>query len=150
MFRVLDVAADAVPQIFERDDRVALPPSGVLRWVDLEAQDDAQLQLLQQRFCFHPLTIEDCAHFDQRAKVEEYGEYLFIVTHGVECKEADASDLELHELHAFLGPGYLVTVHERPIPALTTVWKRCAGDAVVVRRGIDFVYYQLADAIVDM
>ena len=150
MFRVLDIGPEGVPQGSEGEERVALPPPGVLRWIDLEAQDEAQLHFLQQRFCFHPLTIEDCAHFDQRAKVEEYGEYLFIVTHGIECAQASASDLELHELHAFLGNGYLVTVHERPIPALTAVWKRCSGDAALVRRGIDFVYYQVADGIVDM
>jgi magnesium transporter len=150
MFRVLDVAAEGAAEVVEGDARVTPPPAGIIRWIDVEAQDDAKLQLLQKRFGFHPLTIEDCAHFDQRAKVEEYGDYLFIVTHGIECGRVQAADLEFHEVHAFLGGGYLVTVHEKPVAALTAVWKRCAGDAALVRRGIDFVYYLVADGLVDM
>jgi magnesium transporter len=150
MFRVLDVAPEGSPAICEGEAQVAPPPPGTVRWIDLEAQDEAQLLLLQARFGFHPLTIEDCAHFDQRAKLEEYGDYLFIVSHGMTTTDAKPPELEVHEVHAFLGPRYLVTVHERPIPALEAVWKRCAGDAALTRRGADFVYYLVADALVDM
>ena len=53
-------------------------------------------------------------------------------------------------MHAFVGAGYLVTVHERPIPTLSAAWKRCAGDAALIRRGADFMYYLVADGLVDM
>jgi magnesium transporter len=43
-----------------------------VRWIDLQSQDEAQLELLRERFNFHPLAIEDCAHEDQRPKLEEY------------------------------------------------------------------------------
>jgi hypothetical protein len=36
-------------------ERVAPPPPGVRRWVDLGAQDDAQLEVLRSRFDFHPV-----------------------------------------------------------------------------------------------
>ena len=150
MFRVLDVAAEGGPTLSEDAARVAPPPPDTVRWIDLEAQDEAQLQRLQAGFGFHPLTIEDCAHFDQRAKLEEYGDYLFIVSHGIDCVEGKPPELDVHEVHAFLGPGYVVTVHARPIAAMEAVWKRCAGDAALVRRGADFVYYMVADALVDM
>ena len=85
MFRVLDLAPDGPPIVTDgKDARVEPPPAGTIRWIDLEGQDEPQLRFLQERFGFHPLTIEDCAHFDQRAKLEEYGDYLFIVTHGLE------------------------------------------------------------------
>jgi magnesium transporter len=150
MFRVLDVAPEGAPTIAEGSENVGPPPPGTLRWIDLEGQAEDTLRLLQQRFNFHPLTIEDCAQFDQRPKMEEYGDYLFIVTHGVVCAQSDASELEFHEVHAFLGATWLVTVHEKPVPALTAAWKRCAGDGPLVRRGIDFVYYLVADGLVDM
>jgi magnesium transporter len=150
VFRILDVGPDGAATERQGPDSVAPPPAGTIRWIDLEAQDQAQLQLLQQRFGFHPLTVEDCAHFDQRAKMEEYGDYLFIVTHGIECHAAKAADLDIHEVHAFLGPSYLVTVHERPVAALTAAWKRCQGDAALPRRGADFIYYLVADGLVDM
>jgi len=149
MFRVLEVGAAGGTEATEGEARVQPPAAGIIRWIDLEAQDDAQLALLKERFGLHPLTIEDCAHFDQRAKLEEYGGYLFIVTHGIECPGGTPVDLELLEVHAFLGDGYVITVHDRPVQALAAVWKRCEGDPALLRRGADFVYYLIADAVAD-
>jgi magnesium transporter len=149
MYRVLDVEPEQAPQVATGPERVAPPEGNLIRWIDLSAQGDGELELLGERFGFHPLTIEDCAHFDQRPKLEEYGDYLFIVVHGLHCPDGDPRTLEPLELHAFLGRGYLVTVHERPIPALDAAWRRLGSDAVTARRGADFMYYLVVDGMVD-
>lgn len=149
MFRVLEVGPEGPVRVSEGDEWVAPPPDGVFRWIDLEKQDDALLELLESRFKFHPLTIEDCAHFDQRPKLEEYGDYLFLVTHGFRLTESDTEPLETLELHTFLGERFLVTVHVEPIPPLDAVWNRLKGEAPLIRRGPDFVSYLVADAVVD-
>jgi magnesium transporter len=148
-FRCLELDAAGTLRQSEGPDAVAPPPPGTLRWIDLADQDDASLELLRQRFRFHPLAIEDCAHLDQRPKVEEYGDHLFLVTQGFTCPDIRVKHLELHELHAFLGERYLVTVHEGGIPALESVWQRVAGDKAPAERGADFLYYLIADALVD-
>ena len=148
MFRTLDVTPDTPPTLEEGEGRVALPPAGTLRWIDLHAQDDAALALLKERFEFHPLAIEDCKNFDQRPKLEEYGQYLFIVVHGFRAATG-AEKVEPLELHAFLGKDYMVTVHQEVLPELDLVWKRVAGDAALPRRGCDFLYYLVVDEIVD-
>lgn len=149
MFRVMEIGPDGPARVSEGDAHVGPPAAGSLRWIDLQKQDDVQLQLLAERFGFHPLTIEDCSHFDQRPKLEEYGHYLFLVTHGFRLNQSDTEPLEILELHTFLSESYLVTVHVEPIPALEKVWNRLAGDGELVRRGTDFVSYLIADAIVD-
>jgi magnesium transporter len=149
MYRVLDVGPEQSPVVGDGPERVAPPEDDVTRWIDLSAQADGELQLLAERFGFHPLTIEDCAHFDQRAKLEEYNDYLFIVMHGFHCPDGDPRTLEPLELHAFLGRGYLVTVHEKPIPALEAAWRRITSDVATARRGADFIYYLVLDAVVD-
>lgn len=149
MFRVIDVRADGTPEVVSSLDAVAPPPEGVLRWIDLVDGDDAAFALLGARFGFHPLALEDCAHEDQRPKIEEYGGYSFIVTQGFECPGPRVDDLKWHELHAFLGPNYLVTVHTGDIPGLEQVWTRVASDPVPLRRGVDFAYYLLVDRMVD-
>ena len=149
MFRVLEVAAEGPTRFLEGSECVAPPPPGVLRWIDLQKQDEAQLNLLAQRFQFHPLTIEDCSHFDQRPKLEEYGDYLFLVTHGFRLTDSTTEPLETLELHTFLGKNYLVTVHVEGISALDAVWERLKGDGGLLRRGVDFASYLVADAIVD-
>jgi magnesium transporter len=151
MFRTLEVAKQGtdLPVVTDGTSHAEQPPAGTIRWVDVERQDDTALALLRERFDFHPLALEDCAKFDQRPKLEEYGTYLFIVVHGFKALNERATDVEPLEVHAFLGKNYLVTVHAKPIAELDMVWKRVTGDAVLARRGADFIYYQLVDAIVD-
>jgi len=149
MFRVLDAGPEGSTKVSEGTEFVAPPPDGVFRWIDLQKQDDAQLKLLAERFHFHPLTIEDCSHFDQRPKLEEYGDYLFLVTHGFRLTASNTNPLEVLELHSFLGQRYLVTVHVEPMSALDNVWNRLRAEAALVTRGSDFVSYLVSDAIVD-
>ncbi len=145
--------ADATPapvvDVTSGPERVAPPPEGTLRWIDLEAQDAAQLTILEERFHFHPLALEDCANFGQRPKLEEYDGHIFIVTQGFTLAGEAPVGLEVHELHAFLGKGWLVTVHEKPLAPLEDVWKRAALGPALVKQGLDFVYHQIADAMVD-
>lgn len=149
MFRVLQFEKGHPPKCVEGSDLVSPPPEGVLRWIDLEEQDDAQLKLLAERFGFHPLTIEDCAHFDQRPKYEDYDGYAFIVAHGFELRHDDAEYLHILELHTFLADRYLVTVHDESLTPLNSVWDRLKSDATSANRGVDFIRYLIADAIVD-
>jgi len=152
MFRVMEVGPEGAPQLFEgaaAEARVGPPAPGTFRWIDLTEQDELSLALLRERFDFHPLTIEDCSHFDQRPKAEEYGEYLFLVTQGFACGDGHVTSMHVHELHVFLGQRFLVTVHAGDIAALHEVWKRVSGDPALARRGLDFIYYLIADGMVD-
>jgi magnesium transporter len=149
MFRVLTVPEKSKAHQSEGDKDVHPPRDGSFRWIDLEDQDAETLELLKKRFDFHPLAIEDCANFDQRPKLEEYGDYLFIVNHALECTDPTSGELDIHEVHAFLGKGYLVTVHEKNVAPLDEVWDRVTGDDALAHRGADFVYYLVADRMVD-
>jgi magnesium transporter len=148
MFRVLDLTNDQL-EITEGPGRVAPPPRGTFRWIDLREQDGSQLELLRSQFDLHPLAIEDCAHHDQRPKVEEYRDHLFLVTQGFYCPGEEVRELVLEELHAFLGEQYLITVHITPIRAVEAVWARVSTEPRLLGRGVDFVYYLIADGMVD-
>jgi magnesium transporter len=148
MFRVMELR-DGRVELSEGTDRVAPPPDGVARWIDLRHQDQAQLELLRDRFDLHPLALEDCAHLDQRPKMEEYRDHVFLVTQGFSAAGAKVQELVLQELHAFLGERYLITVHVEQVAALEEVWTRAAGEPRLLERGVDFVYYLVADGIVD-
>jgi magnesium transporter len=147
--RVMDVTAEGPSSTSEGDSSVAPPPGGTLRWVDVQGQGEAQIKLLEERFGFHPLTLEDCLHFDQRPKLEEYGDYIFVVIHAFSCPAGNPCEVEPQEVHAFLGAGYLVTVHEADVGPLESVWKRVELEPTLLRKGLDFVFYLLADALVD-
>jgi len=148
MFRVMELR-DGRVDLSEGTDRVGRPPDGVARWIDLRHQDEAQLELLRDRFDLHPLALEDCAHLDQRPKMEEYLDHVFLVTQGFSAVGEKVQELVLQELHAFLGERYLITVHVEQVAALEEVWTRSAGEPRLLERGVDFVYYLVADGIVD-
>src|SRR5688572_6131845 len=164
VFRVVDLGPDGKLSVRERVEDVALPGESTLRWVDLRG-DERGLERLRAEFSFHPLAIEDCKVFDQRPKLEEYRDHLFLVTQSfaAEANEANAAGrterssfveiahagLELYELHAFLGKNYLVTVHASDIAALEQVWARVTENPALLERGVDFVYYLIASRLVE-
>ena len=149
ILRILDLEPGRPAAVSDSLALVA-PPTvpGALRWIDIRDQTDAETKLLAHGFPFHPLTLEDCLHFDQRPKVEEYDDYLFIVLHAFSCPD-DSCEAEPRELHLFLGRQYVVTVHTQELAPLDVVWKRAASDLGFAARGADFLFYLISDAIVD-
>ena len=115
MFKVIDLPAEGKPEECEDLARVAPPREGILRWIDIIEPGKDALDLLRQRFDFHPLALEDCATFELRSKFEEYGDHLFIVLHAFTAASDDPTFIQIHEVHAFLAERYLVTVHDNPL-----------------------------------
>ncbi len=121
--------------------------AGATLWLDLSPEPES-LEWLEARFGFHPLALEDCAHLDQRPKFEDYPGALFAVIHRL-VPRPDESGLEAHEVHAFLTPEALVTVHAAVIQEVDQVFGRCAAEPALLARGPDFALYLLFDAITD-
>ncbi len=121
---------------------------GAYSWVDIAEPSEDDFAWLESAHDFHPLTIEDCRHFDQRAKVEEYDSYLFI-TMAVPRRQPIYQDMEADELHAYLGADYLVTVHASPLAAVDRVRQRLAADRGKLKTSPDFLLYLIIDQMVD-
>jgi Mg2+ and Co2+ transporter CorA len=52
-----------------------------LLWLDLEDPNSPALDELASRYGFHELSVEDCRHQIQLAKVDHYEGYSFVVVH---------------------------------------------------------------------
>jgi len=141
--RILDLTDGAPPRVSE-EDAPGPPPAGTLRWIDVEAATPALLESLRVPFGLHQLAIEDCLTFEQRPKLEEYPEHLFIVIHHLEL---DDGELVGREIHAFLARDVLITVHSEPCQVLERARVRLTSDPNARARGIGFFYYLVADAI---
>src|SRR5215469_12682513 len=59
------------------------PTEGEMLWIDLQQWDEAELKALEQEFGFHSLAIQECIRHNERAKLADYDDYLFIVTHSM-------------------------------------------------------------------
>lgn len=128
--------------------RLVRSDKGLLLWVDLDnATPDEIKNILEGVFQFHPLAIEDCVAPNSLPKVEDYEEYLFIVTHAVDFTRTDKFNTT--ELDFFLGKDYLVTFHTSPLRSVTALMDRVAKSAGVGPRGPDRIAHTLIDLLVD-
>lgn len=120
-----------------------------LLWVDFEGEPDAVADpILREMFGFHPLAVEDALKQAHSAKVDDWGEYLYIVCHSMTFDFQRDTYLHTEELDIFLGKNYLVTHHDTPIPAVQLVIDACQRDERHVKRGPDHLLYRLLDELV--
>jgi magnesium transporter len=115
-------------------------------WLDIEAPDEADYDLLEQTFKFHPLTIEDIRHQNQRPKVDDYPDYNFTV---IFVAVWDNDDVALREQHLFVGQHYLITVHQEPSPQLKELQDRIRKSPELTKGKPAFLTYMAIDALVD-
>jgi magnesium transporter len=114
-------------------------------WLDLTGPDHAQLANLRDLLGFHPLAIEDTEDFGQRPKLDNYGDYVFLVFYGAWEGRTDGSE-PLREVHMFISGKYLVTIHRRPLPALDHQREQLAGQML---HSEQFLLYRVLDALTD-
>ncbi len=101
--------------------------AGTPFWLDLHGSPSETLPILRDVFAFHPLAVQAAEHFGQRPKIDDYGDYVLVVMYGV-AQHGDGAGKSGHgglvEVHCFFSTHYLVTVHQRPCPALAELVKR--------------------------
>jgi magnesium transporter len=147
VFRILDLPQTGAPTV--RDEgAVGPPPDGTIRWIDLVEPDPASLDRLRQAFGFDALAIHDCGEFGTQSKIDDYERYLFIVIHAFTADHDDPLSIKIHEIHAFLGESYLVTVHDNPVPAEESIWAKAAIDPTILTRGPSWALYLATEAMV--
>jgi magnesium transporter len=126
----------------------ALKRPGGIVWLDLapDAGENAEMaRLLREHFAFHPLALEDALQEKHVPRVDDWGEYLYVVLHAAELT-TDA-DLSLREIDVFLGRNYLVSVHEKAVAPLEHLWGRCHQQPFA--SGPGHLLYALAHAVAD-
>ncbi len=144
----------APADVVERDDqpRVEVVEASGLRWVNIERPRPVDQAWLEERYEFHPLDYEDVFSRNQRPKVDEYDDYLFIVLHFPRYDKR-AGRLNAAELDIFIGPDYVVTLPNEPLQPVEYLFERCRRDPEESERyftqGSGYLLYRIIDACVD-
>jgi magnesium transporter len=113
-------------------------------WLDLTDPSGDDAGALGELFSFHPLAIEDLRKRGQRPKLDDFGDYMFLVYYG--ASEGEGGEIELEEVHAFLSGGYIVTSHQKPSPPLQEARERMKAQTP---RSEQFVVYRVLDGLTD-
>lgn len=114
-------------------------------WLDLTRPSREDLHALRELFGFHPLALEDTEHFEQRPKLDDYGEYVFLVFYGC-WPEAPGESGPLHEVHLYISGRYLLTVHRDQLPVLDRQREQLDGRRL---HSEQFLLYRVLDALTD-
>jgi magnesium transporter len=114
-------------------------------WLDLTAPGAEELSQLRELFGFHPLALEDSEHFGQRPKLDDYGDYVFLVFYGA-WRHRPHDPEPLREVHLFISGQYLVTIHRDPLPPLDQEREQLHGRAL---HSEQFLLYRVLDTLVD-
>jgi magnesium transporter len=137
-----------------------LDKQGIL-WVDMEDPMEAEEETLLVAMCdFHPIAIEDCQRGKEEEghlpKVEDYGDYLFVIfnpAEGVPSAESSETthllEIRTSQLSAFLTSRLLVTHHYKPLRSINYAAQLCAKNPQYLGRGPDFLFHMIIDDVVD-
>jgi magnesium transporter len=102
-----------------------------------------------RRFKLHPLVMEDILNTDQRPKIEDYGDYLFLVARFFDYDPATLG-VTSEQVSFVIGHDHVLTFQERPAGRFDPVREWLRQDKGRIRQlGVDYLAYALLDVLVD-
>ncbi len=118
-------------------------------WIDLEAPPEADLHAVGEVLQLDRAALEDCLYGEQRPRIDEFEDYIFLVLYGMlDPEEGDAANP--HKSAAFCGTRFLVTVHREAVRSITVVRNRGERHVThLLARGVDYVLHYIIDGMVD-
>lgn len=119
-------------------------------WLNVHGLHEPEVMAeIGRRFGLHPLVLEDILNTDQRPKVDDYGDYLYIVARFFDYDTATGA-IASDQVSIVLGADFVLTFQERPTGCFDPLRERLRGDKGQIRRlGADYLAYSLLDTLVD-
>ena len=119
-------------------------------WINIDGIHEIEtLEKLGDCFGLHPLTLEDILNTDQRPKIEDYGEYIFIVLKML-YPDDDTGEILAEQVSLVLGQNFVISFQEREGDIFNSVRERIrSGKGRIRKMGADYLVYSLLDSIVD-
>ena len=119
-------------------------------WVDLASATEAELRILSDVFHFHALAVEDAVASLHHPKIEAYDGYLYLILHGIDYqKSRDQESFITHDTDFFLGPNYLVTIHDGQTRSINGIQEVCGRNDHVLGEGPGALMHRIIDRMVD-
>jgi len=122
---------------------------GAFFWLDLDIHDpgpdDDVTGLLTNTFHFHPLAVEAADRFGQRPRIDDYGDFVHVITFGI---AADGKNVA--EVHCFITGKVIISIHQGNCPALAAVHERVRNHhSSKVAAPQVVIFYLIMDTLVD-
>jgi len=122
-----------------------------ITWINVDGVSDSEImRKLGQHFGMHPLVVEDIMSTDQRPKVEDYGNHLYIVVRMLRWNDKESALID-EQVSLLLGKGFVVSFQEEVEgDVFEPVRQRIRSAKGPIRKsGSDYLAYAILDAVVD-
>jgi magnesium transporter len=127
----------------------ALADPGTVLWIDVDEQTPALEKFFQEQFGIHSLVVEDIFSERLTPKVEEHGNHLYIVMHGVRSNGDQHGMPTTTELDVLLSERWLLTHHSAPSSSVNAVAEELRRSPRLLSRGPAFVAHAIIDHLTD-
>jgi magnesium transporter len=119
-------------------------------WVNVDGLHDlATMERIGEDFGLHPLVLEDIVSTGQRPKMEDFGDYIFMVFKMLVLEEG-ADEVRAEQVSLILGPNFVISFQEVPGDVFEPIRDRIRqGKGRIRAMGPDYLAYALLDAVVD-
>jgi magnesium transporter len=129
---------------------VPIYPDGPKLWLNVHGLHEPEvMREIGRRFNLHPLVLEDILNTDQRPKIDDYGDYLFLVARFFNY-DATTLTVTTEQVSFVIGEHFVLSFQERPTGSFDPVREWLRQDKGRIRQlGTDYLAYALLDTLVD-
>jgi magnesium transporter len=137
-------------EVLERVDRARiaeLRERDEFFWLDLTGPSPDEIKLLGELLGLHPVAVEDTVEFDQRPKLDSYGNHLLFVFYTVRKGRNTGEGLfEPVEVHIYISGGFVVTIRRAECTQLDALHHELdTADS----EAEDYIVYKVFDVLTD-
>lgn len=118
-------------------------------WLDTDERTEGLCKVLLELLKLHPLVLEDLFSDSNNPKVEDWGEYLYVVVHGVKQGDQDKLEIAPLELDLVIGSNWLFTHRSPGFVAVNTLEAELRRNPRALTRGPAYVAHALLDKLTD-
>ncbi|MEA1925215.1 MAG: magnesium/cobalt transporter CorA [Candidatus Altiarchaeota archaeon] len=137
-------------KVMDIEECSLLKDKPTVSWINIDGIHHVDvIEKLGEKFSLHPLLLEDILNTDQRPKIEDFDDYLFIVLKMLFYDKKER-EFRSEQVSMILGPNYVISLQESIGDVFDPVRERIRNGKGRIRcKGPDYLAYSLIDSIVD-
>lgn len=122
----------------------------VIHWINIFGVDNLNLiARLKDILNIDPLTLEDIVHLNQRPKIDEFSDYIYIIVKMLYLDSA-VNEIKTEQISILWGKNFVISLQQREGDVFDPIRKQLRIPQSTLRnRSADFLVYSLLDTIID-
>lgn len=121
-----------------------------ITWINIDGLHEVDIiQRIGTHFGLHSLVLEDILNTGQRPKMDDYENYIFVVSKMLFFDEEE-NQIRSEQFSLVLGPNYVISFQEKSGDVFNPIRERLRKAKGRIRKmGADYLMYALIDSVVD-